>query len=259
MGEYRTQSYSTTSYKTSDLGTVSTPRYTYEQGVSTIPESFYYIKKGDKFKKFNSAASLAKAIGCCKNELKEFVSKENIHFNNPDDVYRMMLTFIAGASAKATIHGYTVKSIDGEDFHLSDLRGKKVMVVNVASKCGLTPQYVQLQELYEQYKDRNFVIIGFPANNFGAQEPGSDEEIKTFCTANYGVTFPMMSKISVKGEDIAPIYQWLTSKEANGVADAEVTWNFQKFLIDEKGQWVKTFEPKTAPKSEEIIAWIENR
>jgi glutathione peroxidase len=154
-------------------------------------------------------------------------------------------------------HDFTVKTIDGNEFPLSELKGKKVLVVNVASKCGLTPQYAALQELYTKYKDTGFTIIGFPANNFGAQEPGSNEEIKEFCTANYGVTFPVMEKISVKGDDIAPLYQWLTSKKENGVADAEVAWNFQKFLIDEDGNWVQTIEPKKSPISEEIISWIE--
>jgi glutathione peroxidase len=163
------------------------------------------------------------------------------------------------SSSEASIYEFTVKTIDGEDFSLSNLKGKKVMIVNVASKCGLTPQYTLLQKLYEQYKDNNFVIIGFPANNFGSQEPGNNEEIKAFCTANYGVTFPMMAKISVKGDDIAPLYRWLTTKEGNGLADAEVSWNFQKFLIDENGQWVKSISPKDSPQSEEIIAWIENR
>jgi glutathione peroxidase len=164
---------------------------------------------------------------------------------------------IAAMAQKSSIYDFTVKTIDGEDFSLSALKGKKVLIVNVASKCGLTPQYVQLQELYEQYKDKGLVIVGFPANNFGAQEPGSNEEIKTFCTSNYGVTFPMMAKISVKGDDIAPLYRWLTTKEANGVADAEVTWNFQKFLIDENGQWVKSIAPKDSPLSEEIINWMK--
>ncbi|MDR0680242.1 MAG: glutathione peroxidase [Dysgonamonadaceae bacterium] len=158
--------------------------------------------------------------------------------------------------AQSTIFDFTVKTIEGVDFPLSGLKGKKIMIVNVASKCGLTPQYAQLQELYEQYKDKNFVIIGFPANNFGAQEPGSNEEIKAFCTANYGVTFPMMAKISVKGEDIAPLYCWLTMKTENGVSDEEVTWNFQKFLIDEQGRWVKSIAPKDSPHSEEIINWL---
>jgi glutathione peroxidase len=166
-------------------------------------------------------------------------------------------TQVVATAQESSIYDFTVKTIDGEDFSLSGLKGKKILIVNVASQCGLTPQYVQLQELYEQYKDKGLVIIGFPANNFGSQEPGSNEEIKTFCTSKYGVTFPMMAKISVKGDDIAPLYRWLTTKEANGVADAEVTWNFQKFLIDEKGQWVKSIAPKDSPKSEEIINWIE--
>jgi glutathione peroxidase len=156
------------------------------------------------------------------------------------------------------LYGFTVKTIDGKDFALSSLKGKKVMIVNVASKCGLTPQYVLLQELYDQYKDKNFVIIGFPANNFGKQEPGTNKEIKEFCTANYGVTFQMMEKISVKGDDIAPLYKWLTTKAENGVGDAEVTWNFQKFLIDEEGHWVKSIAPKESPQSKEIISWIED-
>lgn len=131
------------------------------------------------------------------------------------------------------------------------------MIVNVASKCGHTPQYEQLQELYDTYKDDGFVIIGFPANNFLSQEPGSNEEIAQFCKLNYGVTFPLMEKISVKGEAIAPLYNWLTKKSENGVQDAEVSWNFQKFLIDENGNWVKTIEPKTNPLDKEIIGWIE--
>jgi glutathione peroxidase len=169
----------------------------------------------------------------------------------------MLLFGLSEAYSEPTIYDFTVQTIDGEDFAFSTLKGKKVMIVNVASKCGLTPQYAQLQELYDRYKETGFVIIGFPANNFGSQEPGSNEEIKAFCAVNYGVTFPMMAKISVKGEDIAPLYQWLTNGEANGVADAEVTWNFQKFLIDEEGHWVKSIAPKESPQSEEIIAWIE--
>ncbi|GHT58601.1 glutathione peroxidase [Bacteroidia bacterium] len=168
----------------------------------------------------------------------------------------MMLPFLAGASHQSDIYGFTVETIDGKRFPMSKLKGKKVMIVNVASKCGLTPQYKQLQELYDRYKDKNFVIIGFPANNFAGQEPGTNEEIKTFCTMNYGVTFPMMAKISVKGDDIAPLYLWLTTQAGNGVSDAEVTWNFQKFLIDEAGHWVKSIAPKELPLSEEIVNWI---
>jgi glutathione peroxidase len=174
-----------------------------------------------------------------------------------------LLFFAAALLACGTpdtgFYSYTVKTIDGNDFALSQLKGKKVLVVNVASKCGLTPQYEQLQALYEQYKDRGFTIIGFPANNFGAQEPGTNEEIKEFCTATYGVTFPVMAKISVKGDDIAPLYQWLTTKAGNGREEAEVQWNFQKFLIGENGEWVKSIAPRTSPNDEEIIAWIEGR
>ncbi|RNC65355.1 glutathione peroxidase [Proteiniphilum sp. X52] len=158
--------------------------------------------------------------------------------------------------ARKTSHDFTVKDIDGNDFSLASLKGKKVLVVNVASKCGLTPQYEQLQELYEKYRHLNFVIIGFPANNFMGQEPGSNLEIKEFCTVNYGVTFPMMEKISVKGKDQAPLYQWLTKKSENGVMDQEVTWNFQKFLIDEEGHLVDVVMPKESPMSDKILNWI---
>lgn len=158
--------------------------------------------------------------------------------------------------ARKTLHDFTVKDIDGNDFSLSSLKGKKVLVVNVASKCGLTPQYEQLQELYEKYRHLNFVIIGFPANNFMGQEPGSNLEIKEFCTVNYGVTFPMMGKISVKGKDQAPLYQWLTKKSENGVMDQKVTWNFQKFMIDEEGHLVDMATPKESPMSGKILNWI---
>ncbi len=130
------------------------------------------------------------------------------------------------------------------------------MIVNVASKCGFTPQYELLQELYDEYKDTGFVIIGFPANNFKDQEPGSNKEIKEFCTLNYGVTFPMMEKISVAGNDQAPLYKWLTQKSENGKIDQEVTWNFQKFLIDKKGNLVDVVMPKESPKSKVILDWL---
>lgn len=135
--------------------------------------------------------------------------------------------------SKKSFYDFTVKAIDGKDLPLSTFKGKKVLVVNVASKCGFTPQYAKLEELYEKYGKDDFVVIGFPANNFLHQEPGTNEEIKEFCTLNYGVTFPMMAKISVKGKDIAPLYQWLTHKSENGVSDAKIGWNFHKFLIDE--------------------------
>lgn len=155
-----------------------------------------------------------------------------------------------------TLHDFTVKDIDGNDFNLSSLKGKKVLVVNVASKCGLTPQYEDLQRLYETYKDKNFVIIGFPANNFMGQEPGTNAEIKEFCSVNYGVTFPMMDKISVKGKNQAPLYKWLTNKSENGKIDQAVTWNFQKFMVDEEGHVVDVVMPKESPLSEKIINWI---
>jgi glutathione peroxidase len=156
-----------------------------------------------------------------------------------------------------SFYDYTVKTIYDEDFNLSSLKGKKVMVVNTASKCGFTPQYGELEKLYKEYGGEKFVIIGFPANNFLKQEPGTNEEIETFCRVNYGVTFPMMAKISVKGNDIHPLYQWLTSKALNGVRDAEVKWNFQKFLIDENGHLVDVLMPKDSPYDERIISWLK--
>lgn len=157
-----------------------------------------------------------------------------------------------------SLYDFKVTDIEGNLYDLATLKGKKVMIVNVASKCGNTPQYADLEKLYQQYKDENFIIIGFPANNFLGQEPGTNEEIKRFCMTNYGVTFPMMSKISVKGEDMAPIYRWLTQKSENGKFDAEVQWNFQKFLIDEKGNVVDYIFPKESILSEKIKKWIES-
>jgi glutathione peroxidase len=171
----------------------------------------------------------------------------------------MMLTVTGLSAQNKVLFNFKATTLDGQPFDLSSLKGKKVMVVNTASKCGLTPQYAKLEQLYEKYKDQNFVIIGFPANNFAAQEPGTNAEIKTFCTQNYGVTFPMMSKISVKGTDIDPLYAWLTSKAENGVLDAPVQWNFQKFLINEKGQLADVAFPKELPDDEKIIKWIEGK
>ncbi len=155
-----------------------------------------------------------------------------------------------------TMHHFTVKDINGKLFDLASLKGKKVLIVNVASKCGFTPQYEDLQTLYERYKTKDFVVVGFPANNFKNQEPGTNQEIKEFCTANYGVTFPMMDKISVKGEDQAPLYKWLTQKTENGVMDQEVTWNFQKYLVDEEGRLVDVLMPKESPLSDKVVQWI---
>lgn len=159
--------------------------------------------------------------------------------------------------AQVSLYDFKVKDIDGNNFDLSSLKGKKVLVVNVASKCGLTPQYNKLQDLYEKYKDKNFVVIGFPANNFNGQEPGTNEEIKTFCTLKYNVSFPMMSKIDVVGDKKAPLYKWLTEKSQNGKMDAEVQWNFQKFMIDENGQLVDFAAPREDPFCDKIINWIE--
>jgi len=155
------------------------------------------------------------------------------------------------------IYQYQVTDLYGESFDFSDLKGKKVMVVNTASECGLTPQYEHLQKLYDTYKDKNFVIVGFPANNFGGQEPGSDAQIASFCKENYGVTFPMMSKISVKGADMHEVYHFLTEKQKNGLQDSEVAWNFQKYLLDEKGELVMVVPPKTLPTDPSIVDWIE--
>ena len=161
--------------------------------------------------------------------------------------------------AKETIYQFKVEDLSGDSFDFSTLKGKKILVVNTASECGLTPQYEQLQAIYEKYKDKNFVIVGFPANNFGAQEPGSNQQIATFCQKNYGVTFPMMAKISVKGSDMHPVYQFLTQKAKNGLEDSEVQWNFQKYLINEKGELAKVISPRTLPTDAEIVNWIEGK
>lgn len=158
--------------------------------------------------------------------------------------------------ADNSIHKFTVEGLEGNEIDFSQFKGKKILVVNTASKCGFTPQYAGLEKLYETYKDE-LVIVGFPANNFGQQEPGTNEDIKSFCTKNYGVTFPMAAKVSVKGDDIAPIYKWLTSKNENGVMDVEIKWNFTKFLLDENGVLIEKFDSKVDPMSDEIIAYLK--
>lgn len=162
-------------------------------------------------------------------------------------------------TTKESIHQFTVNDIDGKPFDFKSLKGKKIMVVNTASKCGLTPQYEKLEALYQKYKNSNFVIIGFPANNFMGQEPGTNEEIATFCKKNYGVSFSMMEKISVKGDDMHPIYHFLTEKSKNGLEDNSVQWNFQKYLIDENGYLVKVVSPRTSPDDQEITNWLEGK
>lgn len=163
-----------------------------------------------------------------------------------------ILIFTAASLNGQNIYDFIVKDISGAEFDLASLKGKKVMIVNTASKCGFTPQYEDLQALYAEFKDENFVIIGFPANNFMKQEPGSNTEIKEFCKINYGVTFPMMSKISVKGDDIHPLYAYLTK-----TTDTHVKWNFQKYLINENGSIESVIYSKEKPNSERIVAWIK--
>ncbi len=169
----------------------------------------------------------------------------------------LLLIAVLGVSAQQSFYDFKVQDIDGNNFDLSSLKGKKVLVVNTASKCGLTPQYEQLQSIFEKYGGDKFTIIGFPANNFLKQEPGTNSEIEEFCQKNYGVTFQMMAKISVKGDDMHPLYQWLTQKSKNGVLDSEVAWNFQKYLIDENGHLVEMVAPKVKPDDEKIVNWIK--
>jgi glutathione peroxidase len=178
----------------------------------------------------------------------------------------LMITLAAGTIFMGTsaftlhfqnLYSFKAKTIDGQDFNFASLKGKKVMIVNTASLCGFTPQYADLEKLYKTYGGDKFVIIGFPANNFGSQEPGPNDSIKVFCTKNYGVSFQMMAKISVKGDDMDPLYKWLTEKAENGHEDAPVMWNFQKFLIDENGNWAGVALSKESPMSDHIVNWIK--
>lgn len=168
----------------------------------------------------------------------------------------ILLTMLLSVQLTAgSIYDFKVPGLDGNNIDFSAFRGKKIMIVNTASECGLTPQYKDLQALYSKYKDK-LVIVGFPANNFGGQEPGSNGEIKTFCSQNYGVTFPMAEKISVKGDDMHALYKYLKAEAASrGMADP-VTWNFGKFLVNEKGELIATFSPRTTPMSEEILKYL---
>jgi glutathione peroxidase len=170
-----------------------------------------------------------------------------------------LFVLISALVSSQTIYDFKVIDIEGKEFDLASLKGKKVLIVNTASKCGLTPQYEELEKLYQTYKDQNFVIVGFPSNDFMSQEPGSNEEIKEFCTKNYGVSFPMMGKIEVKGKEMHPLYQFLTEKSKNGYSDNSEKWNFQKYLINEEGKLVKVVAPGTKPLSEEITTWIVNK
>jgi glutathione peroxidase len=177
-------------------------------------------------------------------------------------MFKMLTVLAAGAilmaagGGAASVYDYTVNSIDGKPTPLADFKGKVVLLVNVASRCGYTPQYTGLEALYEKYKDQGFVIVGFPANNFGAQEPGTNEEIKTFCKSKYSVTFPMMAKVSVKGDDTTPLYQFLTTK-ANPATEGEIKWNFTKFLVDKDGNVIARFEPKVTPEDPALVGAVE--
>lgn len=173
-------------------------------------------------------------------------------------VFGALLTMATMLFAASGIYSFTLNSIEGKPAPLADYKGKVVLLVNVASQCGYTPQYAPLEAVYEKYKDQGFVILGFPANNFGAQEPGTNEEIKTFCTRKYSVTFPMYAKISVKGADQAPLYSYLTKQTGPGIA-GEIKWNFTKFLVDKNGNVVQRFEPEVTPDSKEVIAAIEKQ
>lgn len=164
---------------------------------------------------------------------------------------------IADMDRIKTIYDFKVETISGDTLDLASLKGKKVMIVNTASKCGLTPQFEQLEQLYKEFKDQNFVIIGFPTNDFMGQDPGSNEEIAEFCQMNYGVTFPMMAKIVVKGKEKHPLYQYLTEKSQNKIDDFDIEWNFQKFLINENGSIDKVISPRVLPNAPEIVDWIK--
>jgi glutathione peroxidase len=166
-----------------------------------------------------------------------------------------ILMLSAGLLFISTLYDFKVPALDGTTIDFSKFKGKKILIVNTASECGYTPQYADLQKLYEAHKSK-LVIVGFPANNFGGQEPGSNTEIKEFCKKNYGVTFPMAGKVSVKGDDIHPIFKWLTTKSENGEMDAEIKWNFTKFLLDEKGKLIAVFPSKVNPNSEEITKYL---
>lgn len=168
----------------------------------------------------------------------------------------MVLMTAASLYAASNIYGFTLPLLNGKDAPLANYKGKVVLVVNVASRCGFTPQYTALESIYEKYKDQGFVIIGFPANNFAGQEPGTNDDIAKFCTGKYNVQFPVYGKISVKGDDQAPLYTYLT-KEANPALAGDIKWNFTKFLVDRNGNVVQRFEPATTPDSPQVIAAIE--
>ena len=184
------------------------------------------------------------------------MSLRSSRFRRLTSLMGLMVLGVAPLLAAPGLYNFTLPSIDGESIPLSTYKGKVILLVNVASRCGYTPQYSALESLYEKYKEQGLVILGFPANNFGAQEPGTNAEIKTFCSTKYNVTFPMFSKVSVKGDDTTPLYQFLTQK-ANPAVAGEIKWNFTKFLVDRKGHVVARFEPAIKPDSPEVVAEVE--
>jgi glutathione peroxidase len=195
----------------------------------------------------------------CNTKSEEKKSENWEHFVENTNENVSVETPKTNTMEQGSIYTFKVKDLSGNEFDFATLKGKKILIVNTASECGLTPQYEQLQAVYEKYKDSNFVIVGFPANNFGAQEPGTNAEIGAFCKKNYGVTFPMMEKISVKGSDMHVLYQFLTQKSKNGLKDSEVEWNFQKYLIDEKGNLAAVISPRVLPNDTSITNWIEGK
>ena len=158
-----------------------------------------------------------------------------------------------------SIYDFKVEDVTGKEFDMATLKGKKILIVNVASKCGLTPQYKELEELYQEYKEDDFIIIGFPSRDFLGQEFEKNSDIQEFCSLNYGVSFPIMSRISVKGKNQAPIYKWLTQKSENGIMNSKVGWNFQKYMISEEGKLIDFVKPKESPKSEKIMLWLKTK
>jgi glutathione peroxidase len=188
-------------------------------------------------------ATCALTLFSCQNQAQPKQSNSNMSAENV---------------VKETIYQFKVEDLSGKIFDFASLKGKKIIVVNTASRCGNTPQYKDLEAVYNEYKDKGVVVIGFPANNFMSQEPGTNEEIATFCQKNYGVTFPMMSKVSVKGDDMCAMYQFLTQKAKNGLQDSKVDWNFQKYLINEKGELDKVISPGMLVTEAEVMNWIKS-
>ena len=178
---------------------------------------------------------------------------------NTIKIFPLIFTFLISFSVLAqhkTFFDFSAKTIDGDEFDFASLKGKKVLVVNTATKCSLSPQLKRLQELYEEYGGDDFEILAFPCNDFGKQEPGTNKEIKEVCESKYGISFQLMEKVNIKGDDCHPIYHWLTTSEENGSLQAKVTWNYQKFLIDENGEVVDALSPISSPNGNRIIEWL---